>query len=191
MRSHTENAKVMYPSSAKAPEVATSAPLTDRAAAANVLYGASKSGHVGSIDTAVASAFDRIEGPLRDDQERLSQVQQARRTAKSLLTRGNVAPSDAHAMLSAYREHRTFKRSEEALAKLWEGPEGFDRLRREAGSTDAAMKQLAATEAVLKIIQKEDPAFSADLVRTGASMDPRFIQTAAKIVDSLAARQKP
>jgi len=149
------------------------------------LYGASKSGHVGSIDNAVASAFDRIEATVRDDKERLAQTQHARQTAKSLLNRGNIAPSDAHTLLSTYHESRSLNRSEEAIAKRWAGPDGFDRVRREAGSTEAAMKQLAATEAVLKVIKKEDPVFAQDLVRTGASTDPRFIQTSARIIEGL------
>ena len=190
MRTNAELGKVMYPNSAKPPEVAAAAPITDRAAAANVLYGASKSGHVGSIDTAVASAFDRIESTVRDDKERLSQTQHARQTARNLLNRGNVAPSDAHTLLSTYHEYRSRPRSEEALAKRWEGPDGFDRVRRDAGSTEAAMKQLAATEAVLTVIRKEDPVFAADLVRTGASMDPRFIQTSAKIIEGLTTKPK-
>jgi hypothetical protein len=185
MRSHTERAKVMYGGSEKPSETAAARPLTGRAAAAQVLYDASKSGHVGSIDNAVASAFDRIEATVRDDKERLAQTQHARQTAKNLLNRGNVAPSDAHTLLSTYRESRSLNRSKEAVDKAWEGPHGFDLLRREAGSTEAAMKQLAATEAVLKVIHKEDPVFAQDLVRTGASMDPRFIQTSAKIIESL------
>jgi hypothetical protein len=185
MRSHTERAKVMYGGSEKLPETAAATPATGRAAAAQVLYGASKSGLVGSIDNAVASAFDRIESSVRDDKERLAQTQHARQTARNLLNRGNVAPSDAHTLLSTYHESRALNRSKEAVDKAWEGPHGFDRLRREAGSTEAAMKQLAATEAVLKVIQKEDPAFAQDLIKTGASMDPRFIQTSAKIIESL------
>ena len=185
MRSHTERAKVMYGGSEKPPETAAATPVTGRAAAAQVLYGASKSGHVGSIDNAVASAFDRIEATVRDDKERLAQTQHARQTAKSLLNRGNIAPSDAHTLLSTYHESRSLNRSEEAIAKRWAGPDGFDRVRREAGSTEAAMKQLAATEAVLKVIKKEDPVFAQDLVRTGASTDPRFIQTSARIIEGL------
>jgi hypothetical protein len=169
----------------KPTEAAAATPVTGREAAANVLYSGSKSAHVGSIDNAVASAFDRIESSVRDDKERLSQTQQARQTAKNLLNRGNVAPSDAHTLLSTYRESRSFNRSEDAIAKRWEGPDGFERLRKEAGSTEAAMKQVAATDAVLKLIHKENPVFAQDLVRTGASTDPRFIQTAAKIVESI------
>jgi hypothetical protein len=107
------------------------------------------------------------------------------------LEKANVAPSDAHTLLSTYHESRSLNRSEEALAKAWESPHGFDRVRREAGSTEAAMRQLAATEAVLKVIQKEDPAFAQDLVRTGASMDPRFIQVASRIVGDLKPTESP
>jgi hypothetical protein len=185
MRSHTERAKVMYGGREKQPEKTAATPVTGRAAAAKVLYGASQSGHVGSIDNAVASAFDRIEATVRDDKERLAQTQHARQTAKSLLNRGNVAPSDAHALLSTYHESRSLNRTKEAVDKAWEGPHGFDRLRREAGSTEAAMKQLHNTDLLLKRIKKDDPVLSQDLVRTGASMDPRFIQTASKIVESL------
>jgi hypothetical protein len=185
MRSHTERANVMYGGSEKPTAPAAATPATGRAAAARVLYSAPKSGLVGSIDNAVASAFDRIESSVRDDKERLAQTQHARQTAKNLLNRGNVAPSDAHTLLSTYHESRALNRSKDAVDKAWEGPHGFDRLRREAGSTEAAMKQIAATEAVLKVIHKEDPVFAQDLVRTGASMDPRFIQTSAKIIESL------
>jgi hypothetical protein len=185
MTDHSRRAAVMYPVKTASTEAARSPATTGRAAAGAILYGASKSGQVGSIDNAVASAFDRIESTVRDDKERLSQTQHARRTAKSLLEKANVAPSDAHTLLSTYHESRSLDRSEEAIAKHWQGTDGFDRLRREAGSTEAAMKQLAAAEAVLTVIRKEDPLFAADLVRTGASTDPRFIQTAAKIVESI------
>lgn len=190
MTDHSRRAAVMYPAKTASTEAARPPVTTGRAAAGAILYGSNKSGQTGSIDNAVASAFDRIESTVRDDKERLSQTQHARRTAKSLLEKANVAPSDAHTLLSTYHESRSLNRSEEAIAKAWESPHGFDRLRREAGSTDAAMKQLAATEAVLKVIHKEDPAFAQDLVRTGASMDPRFIQTAAKIIDSLKPKEQ-
>jgi len=52
------------------------------------------------------------------------------------------------------------------------------------------MKKLAATDAVLEALKKEDPVFAQDLVRTGASQDPRFIQTAAKIVDSFKPKEQ-
>jgi hypothetical protein len=154
------------------------------------LYKGSHSTEVGSIDNAIRSTFDPIEAGVRDDRERLEQTQNTRRTLKSLGERSNISPSYMRTMLSTYGEHRAHQRSKEALEKVWEGPHGWDRVRREAGSTEAAMKQLAAAEAVLKVIQKEDPVFAQDLVKTGASMDPRFIQTAAKIVDSLKPKEQ-
>jgi hypothetical protein len=190
MNPNAQRGAILYRNTAPAATPSPGRALTSREQAGTVLYKKSNSAHVGSIDNAVASAFDRIESSVRDDKERLSQTQHARRTAKTLLEKVNVAPSDAHTLLSTYRESRSLNRSEEAIAKRWTGPDGFDRLRREAGSTEAAMKQLAATEAVLKVIHKEDPAFAQDLVRTGTSMDPRFIQTAAKIIDGLKTKPK-
>lgn len=184
MRSNAELGKVLYPNAARTSEPARPAP-TSRAAAGAVLYGGSQSGQTGSIDNAVRSAFDRIESSARGDAERLRQVQSSREKVRGLLSKANVSPSDAHAMLSVYCQRHGENRSKEALAKHWQGPDGFDRVRREAGSTEAAMKQMAATDAVLEVLKREDPAFAQDLVRTGASQDPRFIQTASRIVDAL------
>jgi hypothetical protein len=175
----------MYPAKTASTEAARPPVTTGRAAAAAILYGASKSGQLGSVDNAIRSTFDPIEAAARDDAERLKQVQNTREKVRSLLHKGNVAPSDAHQMLSVYGEYHAHKRSEESLKRAWEGPHGFDRLRREAGSTEAAIEQMARTEAVLKVIKQEDPVFAQELVRTGASQDPKFIQTAAKIVDAL------
>jgi hypothetical protein len=186
---HQRRAAVMYPAQAAKAEPVRAAPTNGRAAAGAILYGSSKPGQVGSIDNALHSSFDPIEARVRDDKERLAQTQNTREKVRGLATRGNVTPSDLHTLLSPYREARTFPRSEEAIVKRWEGSDGFDRVRREAGSTEAAMKQLAATEALLKVIQKEDPIFAQDLVRTGASQDPRFIQTAARIVDAFNPKQ--
>jgi hypothetical protein len=185
MRSHTERAKVMYGGSEKAATSVVATPVTDRAAAAKVLYGQSKSGVAGSIANAVASAFDRIEASQVDDKERLERTRHDRRTAKTLLEAANAAPSDAHALLSTYREARSLNRSGEALAKAWASPHGFDRLRLESGSTEAALKMIAQTDALLKRVEKDNPGFAYELRATGAAQDPRFIQTAAKIVESI------
>jgi|HubBroStandDraft_1064217.scaffolds.fasta_scaffold340486_2 hypothetical protein len=182
---HSRRAAVMYPNKTAAPETARSPATTGRAAAGAILYGSNKSGHTGSIDNAIRSTFDKIEASARGDAERLKQVQTTRDKVRGLLEKANVAPADAHTMLSVYGEYHTYRRSEESLAKNWEGPHGFDRLRREAGSTEAALAQVQRTELMLNRIKQDDPIFAADLVRTGASQDPRFIQTAAKIVDAL------
>jgi hypothetical protein len=189
--SHTERAKVMYGSSEKPVANASAPAVTGRSAAAAILYGPSRSGQVGSIDNAIRSTFDPIEAGVRDDKERLAQTQNSREKVRSLLHKANVAPADAHAMLSVYGEYRAPSRSEDSLKKAWEGPHGFDRLRREAGSTEAAMGQLARTDAVLKVIQKEDPIFARELVQTGASQDPRFIQVASRIVGDLKPTESP
>ncbi len=127
---------------------------------------------------------------MRGDAEKEKQVQTTREKVRGLLTKANIAPADAHTLLSIYREARAIGRSEEALKKLWDGPCGFDRLRRDSGGTEAAMKKLAATDAVLEVLKKEDPVFAQDLVRTGATMDPKFIETASKIVDSFKPKEQ-
>jgi hypothetical protein len=197
MRSNAELGAILYPKPtapvATPPRVAPPAPtqepgaprVLDRAAAGKALYDASKSGQVGSIANAVASAFDRIEATLIDDKERLERTRQDRRTANSLLEKANVAPSDAHALLSTYREARSLNRSGEALAKAWAGPHGFDRLRLESGSTEAALEKIAQTDALLKRVEKDNPGFAYELRATGAAQDPRFIQTAAKIIEGI------
>ena len=188
MRTNAELGKVMYPNSAKPPEVAAAAPITDRAAAANVMYGASKSGHVRSIDNAVASCFDRLADPLRDDKERLAEMQHSQRTTKSLLEKADAPPAVAHQVLSPYLEHRTHQRSEEAIMKQW-NERGSNQLRSDAGSTEKALQQLAAVETVVQIVKKNDPVLAQDLVRTGTTTDPRFIQGSATIVENLKQQQ--
>ena len=191
MNQNAQRGAILYRNSTAtaAPQSPGRAP-TSREQAGATLYKGSHSTEVGSIDNAIRSTFDPIEAGVRDDRERLEQTQNTRRKLKSMGEQNKIPPSYMHTMLSTYGEHRAHPRSKEALEKVWEGPHGWDRVRREAGSTEVAMKQLAATDAVLKAIHKEDPVFAQELVRTGASMDPRFIQTAAAIIDSLKPKEQ-
>lgn len=104
-------AAIMYPKKVT-PEAARPAPITGRTAAAAILYGGSKSGQAGSIDWALHSSFDRIEASVRGDAEKEKQVQATREKVRGLLTKANIPPSEAHTLLSIYREARETRRSE-------------------------------------------------------------------------------
>jgi len=177
MRSHADNARVLYGNTEK-PKAAESPPVTGRSAAAQVLYRSGTSG--GSLDTALSSAFGRLRAGITDN-ERLAQIDAQRLHVGKLLRERNVDPADAHKMLSIYTEHKLHKRSDEALAKRWEGPAGYEEVRREAGSDAEASARLASTDRVLAALKKVSPAFTRDLIESGASQHPEFIKTAAKV----------
>jgi hypothetical protein len=132
----------------------------------------------GSIDWAVSSTFDRLEAALRDDPERLSQMRSARNAVSKVFEQHRVAPQDAHAMLSTYREYALKTRSAEALAKRW--PAEWETIRLAAGSTEAAEKVLADANALYAALKTADPAFAQSVGISGAAQDARVIQAAAK-----------
>lgn len=180
---HARRAAIMYPNKAASADAARPSATTGRAAAAATMYGPTKAGQVGSIDNALASTFGRLRAGVTD-KETLARLDDQRLHVGKLLREKNIAPSDAHAMLSIYCEHKLHSRSTEALEKRWIGPAGYAEVRRDAGSEEAANARLAGTDAVLRAVAKVSPTFARDLIESGASQHADFIKVAAKIVEN-------
>jgi len=180
MMTHEQRAAKMYggPPAAKAPAKPAAAK------SAESMYPKSKPGQAGSNDAALASTFDRLEAWNRSNPEKLARVREQRAQLVPLLHAGSIDPRIVQELLSIHLEHETFKRSPEALAKRWEGPTGYAKVRSDAGDAVKAEQKIAATDRVLAVLAKAAPTFAHDVVMNGAAQHPRWIEIASAIAPS-------
>jgi hypothetical protein len=122
--------------------------------------------------------FDRLEGRLRDDPERLAQLRADRRAVTKVLEERQVSFEHAHEMLSTYYEHLNIKRSVEAIAQRWPGE--WERIRLAAGSTEAAEQVLKDADQFYKAISAAAPQFAEAVKASGAAEHSAMIQAAAR-----------
>jgi hypothetical protein len=173
MTTHTDRAAKLYGSAVKPPAkpiVASTSPL----------YPKTKPGQSGSHAQALASTFDRLEAFYRNDPEKLSRAREQRQQLAAFLPTSKVDPQDAQELLSIHFEHVVRPRDEEARQKRWTGPAGYESVRLDAGSTEAANERIAAANRALIAIEKVAPTLAQQMAHNGAAEHPRFIQIAAK-----------
>jgi hypothetical protein len=168
----------------------TPPPKAARHTAASPLHARSAPGRSGSHDFAIASTFDRLEANCGADRERRAQLRTQRTQLATFLPTTKVTPQDTQELLSIHLEHVVRHRSSEARAKRWAGPAGYESLCIDAGSKQTADAQIAATNRVLKAIEKVAPGLAQELAHNGAAEHPSFIKIAAKYGEVAAAEAK-